>query len=153
MFSNYGIIPTDLQPESDEKVVITKEKRIKEPYPGYTIFGNGKETKNGGKSMDILDICKQLNTAEMNLMQFFRDEIEKAKMNGERNPNRINTTKSECWTEYLKIALKKNYKHMKELDILCRESRGVYMMNPRLFIPAKDLAKVIDEWETINATA
>lgn len=146
----YGIIPEDLTPDAEERIVVTREKRVKEAFPGFTILGNGKETKNGGKSMDILDVCKELNTAEMNLMQFFRDEIEKHKMNGEINPNRVKVANSALWSDYLKIALKKNYPHMKCVGIIKRESRGTYMLNPRLFIPAKHLDIVYKEWDAIK---
>ena len=148
MFDGYGIMPSELLPSSEEKIVVTREKKVKEPYPGYTIFGNGKETKNGGKSMDILDVCKQLNTAEMNLMQFFRDEIEKSKMSGEFNPNVVRVARSECWSEYLKVALKKNYKHMRDMGIVKRMYKGTYLLNPMLFVPVKNVEKIKEEWES-----
>lgn len=133
----------------DEVVEVTKKKKYREPFPGYTILGNGKETKLGGKSMDILDICKQLNTAEMNLLQVMRDEIERSKYNKEKNVNLVVPTRILEWTTYLGTALKKNYAHMNKLDILRRVKRGTYMVNPLLFIPPRDMEYHTEEWHVL----
>ena len=136
--------------EIDEVVEVTRKKRIREPFPGFTIFGNGKETKHGGKSMDILDVCKQLNTAEMNLLQTMRDAIEKAKANSEKNVNVVTPAKLEDWTTYLGTALKKNYPHMNCLGIIRRVRRGTYMINPLLFIPPKDMKFHLEVWDNLE---
>ena len=151
MLQSIGNTITGLTPDSDEVIEISRKKRIREPYPGFTIFGNGKETRNGGKSMDILDICQQLNTGEMRLMQFFRDEVESNKAHREDNPNRVVPTNSGSMTTYLKIALKKNFPHMECLGILKRMYRGVYMMNPGLFIPPSNVANITRIWNDIKS--
>jgi len=138
-----------LLPEDNEVIEISRKKRQKEPFPGFTVFGNGKETRNGGKSMDILAICMELNTAEIKLLQFFRDVIEQQKMVGEDNPNKVTPNRHEEFGAYLKIALKKNFAHMKELEILKRMKRGTYMINPSLLIPIKDVVKIKAEWELV----
>lgn len=146
----YGGITAVPTPEVGEVIEITRKRKQREPYPGYTIFGNGKETRNGGKSMDILDVCKQLNTAEMNLMQFFRDEIEKLKANKEVLVNVVVPAKSDDWNEYLRIALKKNYPHMNCLGIIRREKRGTYMINPLLYIPPENMKDHLDKWNSLE---
>jgi hypothetical protein len=137
-------------PAEGQTVEVTTKTRIKEPYPGFTIFGNGKTTRKGGASMDILDICKELNLAEMNLMQFFRDYVEQNKMSREKNVNLVKPAASEAWTDYLKIALKKNYPHMECLGIIKRVKRGTYMMNPNLFIPTYSVELHNKEWSKLE---
>ena len=134
----------------DEIVEVTRKKRIREPFPGFTVVGNGKETRHGGKSMDLLDICKQLNTAEMNLLQTMRDAIDKAKMNGEKNVNIVVPSHIDDWSKYLSTALKKNYPHMNCLGIIRRVKRGTYMINPLLFIPTKEMQFHRDEWDKLE---
>lgn len=136
--------------EVGEVVEVTKRKIKREPYPGYTIFGNGKETRYGGKSVDILDICKQLNTAEMNLLQTIRDAIEQAKANKEKNVNLFIPAKLDTWDNYLKVALKKNYPHMHCLEIIRRVKRGIYMANPMLFIPPEEVEWHKGEWDSLE---
>ena len=149
MFGKYGTIETIL-PSDNDVIEITRKKREKEPYPGYTLFGNGKETKKGGKSMDILDICKDLGKPEMTLMQFLRDEMEKNKMNKVEEPNIIIPASSDGYTEYVKTILKKHYAHMECLGIMKRMKRGTYMINPFLFIPTRNMESMADMWNNIK---
>lgn len=135
---------------NDEVVEVTRRKRTQEPYPGYMIVGDGSETKRGGKSMDLLDVCKELNMAEMNLLQFFRDRIKANIYNKEKNTHIVIPTRCEEWTDYLQIALKKNYPHMNCLGIVQRVKRGTYMLNPSLFIPSKDMEWYKKEWDNIR---
>lgn len=150
MFSDFGInIPT---PDTNEIVEVTKKKIKKEPFPGYTMWGNGKATKYGGKSMDIIDIFKELGKPEMILMQFFRDEMLRNRNSKEDIPNILVPTKSEEYTPYIKVALKKHYAHMECLGIVKRIKRGKYMLNPRLFIPPKDIEKIATKWDLLDKT-
>lgn len=146
----YSGIVTVAAPALGEIVEVIRKKKQKEPYPGYTILGNGKETRNGGKSMDVFAVCKQLNTAEMNLVQFFRDEIERLKAGKEKIVNIVVPAKCDEWTEYLKIALKKNYAHMNCVGIIRRVKRGTYMINPLLFIPPWDMQVHLDMWNDLE---
>lgn len=150
----YAGFPTstvDMIPDTNGDVIeISRKKKYKEPYPGFSTMGNGRETKNGGKSLDILEICSKLNTAEMRLMQFFRDAIDNQKMINEANPNKVVPTRWDGWDDYLKVALKKNFAHMECLQILRRVKRGEYMINPRLFIPAKDVDKIMNAWDDLD---
>lgn len=142
----YGVINV----EDDEVVEIQRKKKVPEPYPGYMIVGNGKTSRKGGTSMDLLDICKELNLAEMNLLQFFRDRIAQNQASKEKDTHKITPTRSEDWNDYLQTALKKNYPHMKCLGIIQRVKRGTYMVNPNLFIPAENMAWYAKEWEDIK---
>jgi len=130
--------------------VTTKKKRPKEHYPGYTMVGNGRETRRGGKSMDMFEVCKKLGTAEMNLLQFFKDEIDANKIVKEENPNIVVPTKSENCTDYIKRSLKKHYAHMECLQIIRRVKRGTYIVNPMLFIPPKDYQKILAVWNSVS---
>lgn len=146
----YSGIVTVATPALGEIVEVVRKKKQKEPYPGYTIVGNGKETRNGGKSMDTFDVCKQLNTAEMNLVLFFRDEMDRLKASKETIINVVVPTKCDEWTEYLKIALKKNYAHMNCVGIIRRVKRGTYMINPLLFIPPWEMQVHLDMWNNLE---
>lgn len=148
MFGQYG----DMDIGSNEIIVITKEKRTRENFPGFTIYGNGKATRYGGKSMDILDVCEKLNRAEMNLMKMFRDQVEVNKMNDEKNYNLVVPNKIAEWSNYYKVALKKNYPHMECLGVIRRVKRGTYMLNPYLFIPKNRLEYHRTVWEDLDRT-
>lgn len=148
----YGGMVSVPVPASDEKIEVVVKKRKTEKFPGFTIFGNGKATRKGGKSMDILDICKQLNKTEMNLLQFFRDEVEYNKIRKEKNVNEVTPTRSELWTPYLATGLKKNYAHMECLGIIRRMKRGTYMINPNLLIPTEDVERHKIIWEDLEET-
>lgn len=137
-------------PKEDEVIETKIVKKTKEAYPGYTLLGNGRATRNGGYSMDILDICAELNTAEMKLLKFLRDEVDRNKMAKEKNVNLVKPTRSHEWTDYLKIAMKKNYSHMECVGIIKRVRRGTYMMNPYVLIPTKDFEYHAKEWEVIE---
>lgn len=77
-------------------------------------------------SIDILDTCAQLNTSEMKLLQFIRDEVE-------ANGSTITPADSKAMTPYIKVALKKGYKHLNEMGLLTRVSRGTYEVSKNLF--------------------
>ena len=148
-----GVIPeiiTITTPDSSDEVIeIIRKKKVREPFPGFSILGNGKTTRFGGESMDILAVCQQLNNGEMELMKFFRDSMEDNKAIGELNPNKVVPTKYEEFTEYLKVALKKNYPHMECLKIVKRIKRGEYMLNPELFIPPKSVVEIRQIWDKL----
>lgn len=136
--------------EADETITIEKRKKRKEPYPGYTMWGNGHTTKFGGKSVDVLDILKELGKPEMSLMQFLRDEMKINTTNKVEDINMIEPAISHEFTPYLKSVLKKNYAHMECLGILKRMKRGKYMLNPWLFIPTKDVERMKEIWSSLG---
>ena len=146
----YGESITALTPDGDEVIEITRKKKAPEPFPGYTIFGNGKTTRKGGESMDILDVCEQLNKGEMALMKVFRNQLERNKIVREKNLNIVVPAKIDEWDNRLKIALKKNYAHMFCVGIIRRVKRGTYMLNPRLFIPPFAVEEHIKRWEELE---
>ena len=88
--------------------------------------------------MDILDTCVQLNTSEMKLLQFLREEVDS-------NGNTVTPATSKYMTPYLKVALKKGYKHLNEMGLLTREARGVYKVSKELFYKAEAPTKYIVE--------
>ena len=101
--------------------------------------------------MDILEICQQLNNGEMELMKFFRNEMEGNKARSELVPNKVVPSDSIEFTPYLKTALKKNFPHMECLGIVKRVKRGHYMLNPSLFLPAKNMAEINKIWLDIDS--
>ena len=117
-----------------------------EEYSTYSI--NRLPTRIG----DIfIDKCaKELNKAEYALLQFMFKAIQDNVRYKEKNTHIVSPTRCEEWTEYLQIALKKNYPHMNCLGIVQRVKRGTYMLNPSLFIPAKDMEWYKKEWDNIR---
>lgn len=144
-------ISIDLTPETEDEVVeIRKTKKVRQPFPPYTMVGNGKTSKRG-ESMDLIDVCSQLNTAENNLLKFFRDCILENNVLREDNPNVVKPRSYEKFSDYLRVAIKKNYKHLKEMGVLIRVHRGKYMVNPALFIPSKDFVRIKGVWDELVA--
>lgn len=132
-------------PNGDEIVEITRKKKNKMPLPPYNIVGNG-FTNRHGTSMDIIDLCAKLNTAEINLLQFFRDQYTYNIIRKEDYPNVVIPTSSEEFTAYLSTALKKNYLHMEYEQVVRRLKRGTYMINPVLFMPSDNHLSAYDKW-------
>jgi len=135
-------------PDKDERIVITKEKIAKEKLPPYNLVGNGLSNRHG-TSLDIIDVCVQLNIAELRLLQFFRNEFTYACIRGENKPNEIIPTKCDSWDAYLRVALKKNYLHMEYVRLVVRISRGKYLLNPYLFMYSKGYGVVQEQWDNL----
>ena len=139
-------VPYELMPNAGEVIEVVRRKHEKQPLPPFSLIGNGMSNKNGS-SVDILEICINLNTAEMRLLQFFRDVFCLGVMNQEVNPNKVEPTKWPEFDKYLATALKKNYIHMAELGILVRLKRSVYLLNPSMFIPVRHFIEIKAIWE------
>lgn len=139
-------LPHLMMPESGESIEITRRSKAKEPLPSYTMVGNGITTKHG-TSLDVLKVCGELNQAEIKLLCFFRDVFAKNAMNKEENPNKIEPLSWAEFDKYLATALKKNYVHMEYMDVVIRVKRGVYMVNPLMFIPSTNFTKILAEWQ------
>lgn len=95
---------------------------------GYnmTVLDNRTVSINIATDVTLLDLMKELSTSEIALVSA------SIKYAYEVNSNTIRFTDYRLWTKYLADALMKNYKHLEELEILKRISRGVYMINPYL---------------------
>lgn len=132
-------------PGNDEKIVISKEKKIKEKLPPYNLVGNGLSNRHG-TSVDIIDICVQLNLGEMRLLQFFRNEFNVACINKETNPNIVMPAKSAEINDYLKTALRKNYDHLEYVGLIIRLKRGTYILNPYLFMYSTGYGVIQKQW-------
>ena len=139
-------LPHMMIPDEGGTIEILHKPKVKEPLPSYTMVGNGITTKHG-TSLDVLKVCGQLNQAEINLLCFFRDAFSKNAMNREENPNKIEPTGWAEFDKYLATALKKNYSHMEYLEIVARLKRGIYMVNPLMFIPSTNYARILAEWD------
>ena len=135
-----------MMPENGESIEITRRSKAKEPLPSYTMVGNGITTKHG-TSLDVLKVCGELNQAEIKLLCFFRDVFAKNAMNKEENPNKIEPLSWAEFDKYLATALKKNYVHMEYMDVVIRVKRGIYMVNPLMFIPSTNFTKILAEWQ------
>ena len=139
-------LPHLMMPENGESIEITRRSKAKEPLPSYTMVGNGIATKHG-TSLDVLKVCGELNQAEIKLLCFFRDVFAKNAMNKEENPNKIEPVSWAEFDKYLATALKKNYVHMEYMDVVIRVKRGIYMVNPLMFIPSTNFTKILAEWQ------
>lgn len=143
-------ITIDAPSSTKEVVEIVRKKRYKESFPPYSIVGNGKSSRTRGKSMDIVDVCSQFNIAENRLLQFFRDRILDNNVKQELNPNEVIPTSHKDFDKYLKTALKKNFAHMEYMEVVRRVKRGVYMINPALFIPTDGYSAIKAQWDSLK---
>jgi len=144
-----GMISYVPGPENDEVLEITRKNKSKEPLPPYNIVGNG-FTNRHGTSLDVLEVCLQLNISEMKLLQFFRTEFTTKMINRIEEPNIVIPKHSPKFDKYLHTALMKNYKHMEHLDILRRIKRGEYILNPKLFIPSRGYTAMMVAWDKLR---
>lgn len=139
MHTGYDIAQVLETLQDDKEITIKAVSKQTVVYPPYMIVGNGRYSKRHGvKSMDIVDVCAQLNTAESAVLKFFKDCFVDNTINKEEYPNIIVPTGWDSYTSYLKKSLEKNYAHMEYVGVIKRERRGVYMLNPYLFMPRKD---------------
>lgn len=137
-------------PKQNEQIVITTKKAVVEPMPPYNLVGNGFRNRHGA-SLDIIDVCAQLNQGELKLLQFFRDAFNSACMRAEENPNLITPTKEDDFNDYLRVMLMKMYKHMEYVGLVIRVKRGVYILNPKLFMYSTGYTKILQQWEEARA--
>ncbi len=135
-------------PESDEVIEIVRKKKYNEPLPPYNIVGNGL-TNRHGTSVDILEICLQLNMAEMKLLQFLRTAFTINSINKEEIPNVVLPSSWDEFDKYLSTALMKNYTHLEYLQVIKRIRRGVYMVNPRILMPSKEYLRIEAMWDNL----
>lgn len=135
-------------PESDEVIEIVRKKKYNEPLPPYNIVGNGL-TNRHGTSVDILEICLQLNMAEMKLLQFLRTAFTINSINKEEIPNVVLPSSWDEFDKYLSTALMKNYTHLEYLQVIKRIRRGVYMVNPRILMPSKEYLRIETMWDSL----
>lgn len=136
-------------PDKGEVVEITRKKKEKEGMPPFNIVDNGFSNRHGA-SLDILEVCLQLNIAEQKLLQFFRDCFTKNVFMKDEMPNVIEPLKWQEFDKYLAAALMKNFVHMEYLGVLKRVKRGLYMINPDMLIPPKDYLVIKTRWEQIK---
>lgn len=103
------------------------------------------------RSRDMLDLCSELNTSEMKLLQFIREEVY---LHG----TEITPANSPHITDYIRVALKKGYPHLNKLGVLTRVRRGVYRVEEGLFeickipyVPAtKAILRRVDDYQDIE---
>lgn len=99
--------------------------------------------------MDFIDICAELNQAELKLFKFFRDMYNNNVRHKEKETNIVVPAKSEWYTPYLAKALEKNYKHMEYIGIIVRVKRGVYLINPNLLLPVSGYVSASALWNRL----
>ena len=132
-----------------ELLEITKKTvKVKDPTPPWNMVGNGMSNRTG-TSIDFIDICAELNQAELRLLKFFRDVYNENIRNREVNTNQIVPAKEELFSPYLSKALEKNYKHMAFMEIVVRVKRGTYLVNPNLFIPGANYSSINKVWNEL----
>ena len=85
------------------------------------------KTKRTDVLIKFIDVFKELNTAEIELIRFFAETFYVSKR------RTITPAKVYGWTAYLQTALRKNYTHLHELGIIVRVRKGTYHLDPDLF--------------------
>lgn len=133
------------EPEIGEVIEVTSRKKHKEPLPPFSMVGNGMSNRYG-TSLDIIEICLQLNQSELRLLQFFRDCYASSIMKKDSNPNLVIPTRYEKFDKYLSKALEKNYNHLEYLGVIVRIKRGSYLINPTLFVPQQGYSNINGQW-------
>lgn len=139
----------DMELKDGELLEVSKKKVLREPMPPWNMVGNGMSNRVG-VSMDFIDICAELNQAELKLFKFFRDMYNNNVRYKENETNVVVPSKSEWYTPYLAKALEKNYKHMEYVGIITRVKRGVYLINPNLLIPTSGYGGAMALWNKLT---
>lgn len=139
-------VPEHLVPEVGEYLVIEHKEVKKEPLPPFTIVGNGFTNRHGTTSLDMLEVCLQMNQSEMKLFQFFRNVFTQNTIDGSSTPSIVEPLKYKEFDKYLATALMKNYKHMEYLQVLRRIKKGLYIINPKILIPSKHYIEMQMQW-------
>ena len=140
----------DIELKDGELLEVSKKKVQREPMPPWNMVGNGMSNRVG-VSMDFIDVCAELNQAELKLLKFFRDMYNNNVRYKENETNIVVPSKSEWYTPYLAKALEKNYKHMEYVGIITRVKRGVYLINPNLLIPISGYGVAMALWNKLTA--
>lgn len=137
----------EVQIEDGELLEITKKSnKFSNPTPPWNMIGNGMSNRTGS-SIDFIDICAELNQAELKLLKFLRNMYNDNIRNKEANSNVVVPAKSGEYSQYLAKALEKNYKHLAYMEVVVRIKRGSYLLNPNLFIPSSNYSMVSAMWD------
>ena len=133
--------------EEGELLGITrKSNKFSNPTPPWNMVGNGMSNRTGS-SIDFIDICAELNQAELRLLKFLRNMYNDNIRNKESNSNVVVPSKSVEYSPYLAKAMEKNYKHLAYMEVVVRIKRGSYLLNPNLFIPSSNYSVINIMWE------
>lgn len=138
----------DIKLEDGELLEISKKKANKEPMPPWNMVGNGMSNRIG-ISVDFIDICAELNQAELKLFKFFRDAYNCNVRHRENETNIVVPAKTDGYTPYIAKALEKNYKHMEYIGIITRVKRGTYLINPNLLLPTSGYVAAMELWNKL----
>lgn len=141
-------LPSILLQGKGKKVEVRVVDETKEKSVSFTMMGNGVKN-NVGKSIDVIEVCAELNKGEHRVLKFFRDKyIENCKL-GEEFPHIVTPTQCEDFDKRLEIDLKKNFTHMHYLGVFRRVKKGTYMINPNLIISTTNYMKILAKWESL----
>lgn len=135
----------------NEVLEITRRvNKFSNPTPPWNMIGNGMSNRTG-TSVDFIDICAELNQAELKLLKFLRDMYNDNIRNKEENSNLVVPSKDANYSPYLAKALEKNYRHLAYMEVVIRVKRGTYLLNPNLFIPTSNYRAINTTWEIITS--
>lgn len=135
----------------NEVLEITRRvNKFSNPTPPWNMIGNGMSNRTGS-SVDFIDICAELNQAELKLLKFLRDMYNNNIRNKEENSNLVVPSKDVNYSPYLAKALEKNYRHLAYMEVVIRVKRGTYLLNPNLFIPTSNYRAINTTWEIITS--
>ena len=148
--------------KSGEQLVATYYKRKRGSTPPYIIVGNGYSTKAFPPEvvMDAFEVFSELSTAQQKLFIWLKDILVSQNLNNHyakrrvENPNLVRLDRGKDNEDHLRIKTmmgeNRNGSVLKEKGVLEKVERGVYMLNPYLFIPSSDFADVAKLWEDLT---
>lgn len=140
-------LPEQFVPSIGGSITIQHTRGSKENLPPYTLVGNG-HTSSNGTSRDIVEVCMDMNQAELKLLQFMREVMIKQIMNKSTEPSIITPTHYPEYSKYLATAMAKNYEHLEYLEVIRRIKRGTYILNPNLVLPPRHYSAMQNKWVT-----
>ena len=143
-----SLLPHSLSPAAGESVTIERKEVKKDPLPPFTIVGNGFTNRQGVNSLDVLEVCLQMNQAEMKPFQFLRNMFTVNTIEGSTTPSVVEPSRHEEFDKYLSTALMKNYRHLEYLQVVRRIKRGVYIVNPKVLVPSKHYIAMQVLWDS-----
>lgn len=140
-------LPDEIKPK---KGVSYHLRRVVEmEAPPFTMVGNG-ESNHVGKSVDMVEVCAELNRGELRVLRFLKDQYSINCRALENYPHVVTPTQCDGFTDELATGLRKNYKHMEHVGVLRRVKKGTYMINPSLIISTKHHLQAVTKWDSLK---
>lgn len=149
--------------KSGDKLVATYQTKKKGSFPPYIVVGNGVVTKefSADMVMDAFEVFSELSKAQQRLFIWLKDILVNQNMDNfvnrrtVDNPNLVRLDRGKGNEDHLRIRTmmgdNRNGSKLEEKRVLKKVERGVYMLNPYIFIPPDDFAEVARQWEELTS--